>query len=84
MIEYICKPNTVLYLTAISVRYTAEGELSVITKGVKIGDGCFVGAKNSIDKQDIPPYSITVGAPAHDNLRNEYKKPTFHLCDYLL
>lgn len=39
------------------------GKNSCVMPGVKIGDGCIVGA-NSVVTHDIPPYSIAVGAPA--------------------
>lgn len=39
------------------------GKSACIMPGVKIGDGCIVGA-NSVVTHDIPSYSIAVGAPA--------------------
>jgi acetyltransferase-like isoleucine patch superfamily enzyme len=35
----------------------------VVTSGVTIGERCVIGA-NSVVTQDIPPFSIAVGAPA--------------------
>ena len=35
----------------------------VITSGVTVGERCVIGA-NSVVNQDVPPYSIAVGAPA--------------------
>ncbi|UTH12345.1 CatB-related O-acetyltransferase [Macrococcoides canis] len=34
-----------------------------VLQGVKIGDGCVVGA-NAVVTKDLPPYSIAVGVPA--------------------
>ncbi len=39
------------------------GPLSVIAKGVKIGDHCIIGAFSYVDK-DIPDFSIVRGQPA--------------------
>ena len=39
------------------------GPLSVIAKGVKIGDHCIIGAYSYVDK-DIPDFSIVRGQPA--------------------
>ena len=39
------------------------GKNTCVMPGVKIGDGCVIGA-NSVVTHDIPPYSIAVGAPA--------------------
>lgn len=39
------------------------GHGAVITKGVRIGDGCVIGA-NSVVVRDIPPYSVAAGVPA--------------------
>lgn len=36
---------------------------AVITRGVTIGDGAVIGA-NAVVTEDIPPYSIVMGAPA--------------------
>ena len=38
------------------------GTRVVVIAGVKIGDGCVVGA-NSVVTKDIPPYSVAVGVP---------------------
>lgn len=38
------------------------GQGSIIMPGVKIGDGCIIGAYSLVSK-DIPPYSIAVGNP---------------------
>jgi acetyltransferase-like isoleucine patch superfamily enzyme len=38
------------------------GEDVVILSGVKIGDGCCIGARSVVTK-DLPPYSICVGQP---------------------
>ena len=35
----------------------------VITKGVRIGDGCVIGANSGVT-HDIPPYTIAAGIPA--------------------
>jgi lipopolysaccharide O-acetyltransferase len=40
------------------------GDKVIILPGVKIGDGCVVGAGAVVTK-DIPSYSIAVGNPAH-------------------
>lgn len=40
------------------------GAGSVILRNVTIGHGAVIGA-NSVVNQDIPPYSIAVGSPAH-------------------
>lgn len=39
------------------------GEGVIIMPGVKIGDGCVIGAHSVVSK-DIPDYSIAVGSPA--------------------
>ena len=39
------------------------GKNSCVMPGVKIGDGCIIGA-NSVVTHDIPSFSIAVGAPA--------------------
>ena len=39
------------------------GPLSVISKGVKIGDHCIIGAYSYVDR-DIPDFSIVRGQPA--------------------
>ncbi len=39
------------------------GPLSVISKGIKIGDHCIIGAFSYVDK-DIPDFSIARGQPA--------------------
>jgi virginiamycin A acetyltransferase len=36
---------------------------SIIKRGVKLGNGCVIGA-NSMVTKDVPPYSIVVGSPA--------------------
>jgi len=41
---------------------TYIGGLSIITKGVKIGNYCVIGA-NSLVNKDIPDYSIAFGTP---------------------
>lgn len=43
--------------------HTWLGEGVAVLKGVTIGDHCVIGA-NSVVTQDIPPYTIAVGAPA--------------------
>lgn len=39
------------------------GASSIIKSGVKLGDGCVVGANSFVNK-DVPPYAIVVGSPA--------------------
>lgn len=39
------------------------GSMSIIMKGVNIGDHCVIGANSFVNK-DIPPYSVAVGSPA--------------------
>ena len=39
------------------------GERVVVLKGVRIGNGCVVGA-NSVVTQDLPPLTMAAGAPA--------------------
>ena len=39
------------------------GESVTVLSGVKIGDGCIIGARSVIAK-DVPPYAICVGNPA--------------------
>ncbi|NLB78095.1 MAG: acyltransferase [Clostridiaceae bacterium] len=39
------------------------GSMSVIVKGVQIGNHCVIGANSFVNK-DIPDYSIAVGSPA--------------------
>ncbi len=43
----------------------------VVTSGVTIGERCVIGA-NSVVTQDIPPYSIAMGAPARVLRRIEH------------
>ena len=42
---------------------TYIGANAVVLRGVTIGDHCVVGA-NSVVTEDVPPYSIALGAPA--------------------
>lgn len=46
------------------------GALSVITKGVSVGDHCVVGA-HSLVNRDVPPYTVVAGAPARPIARVE-------------
>jgi acetyltransferase-like isoleucine patch superfamily enzyme len=39
------------------------GERVVVLKGVRIGNGCVIGA-NSVVTQDLPPFTMAAGAPA--------------------
>ena len=39
------------------------GTKTTVTRGVVIGQGVVVGA-NAVVTRDLPPYSISVGAPA--------------------
>lgn len=39
------------------------GRRAIIMPGIKIGDGCIIGAGAVVTK-DIPPYSVAVGVPA--------------------
>ena len=39
------------------------GERVVLLKGVRIGNGCVIGA-NSVVTQDVPPFTMAAGAPA--------------------
>lgn len=39
------------------------GDKVTILPGVKIGDGCIIGA-NAVVTKDIPPYSVVAGVPA--------------------
>ncbi len=39
------------------------GPMSIVSKGVTIGERCVIGA-NSFVRQDVPPFSIAAGTPA--------------------
>ena len=39
------------------------GARVIVLPGVKIGDGCVIGA-NSVVTKDIPPYHVAAGSPA--------------------
>jgi acetyltransferase-like isoleucine patch superfamily enzyme len=55
------------------------GEDVVILSGVKIGDGCCIGARSVITK-DLPPYTICVGQPCKP-VKNRYDED---IIDFLL
>lgn len=55
------------------------GEDVFICSGVKIGDGCCIGAKSVITK-DLPPYSICAGIPCRP-IKLRYKP---EIIDFLL
>lgn len=56
------------------------GERVVVLKGVRIGNGCVVGA-NSVVASDLPPLTMAVGSPARavrvwNERTNCWEKPT--------
>ncbi|MDO7976077.1 acyltransferase [Oceanotoga teriensis] len=53
-------------------RNTYIGGLTIITKGVSIGNYCVIGA-NSLVNKDIPDYSIAFGNPAKVKGRVDFK-----------
>lgn len=52
------------------------GDDVFITAGVKIGDGCIVGARSVVTK-DLPPYTVCVGTPCKP-VKKRYSEDVIH------
>lgn len=53
------------------------GDGVIILSGVKIGDGCYIGARSVVVK-DIEPYSIAVGNPCK-KVKDRYSKEVVNM-----